>query len=131
MSENKTRNGPRHYPFTHLSVYDESNPHAVGMVLDITNKGVRVKGIEARVDEIKRFIITAKRLFKLAPITIEVVCRWTEGGTDECSDSGFEIISISKADALELEELIHTLTFGPPPTESPEDAPKLRKEESP
>jgi hypothetical protein len=128
MSKNKTRSGPRHYPFTNLSVYDESNPHAVGIVLDITRKGLRVRGIEARVGEIKRLIVTAKRLFKLAPITMEVVCRWSEGDTQDCSDNGFEITRLSKADALELRELIQTLTFGPPPTESPEDATKLRKE---
>jgi len=132
MSDKKTRREPRHYPFTVLSVYEESAPQVRGTVFDITEKGLRVIGIEARVDEVKRLVIVAKKLFKVAPITLEAVCRWCEGNRpDESPDSGFEITGISEGDALELQGLIQMLTFGAPTTDTPEDVTKLRKEERP
>ena len=129
MSARKTRNEPRHFPFTTLSVYEESAPQVIGAVVDVTEKGLRLKGIDARVDEIKRLVIVAKKLFKVAPITVEAICRWRDGhGPDEQFDSGFEITTISKADALELQGLIRMLTFGTSSGAAPEDVAKLRKE---
>lgn|GEM_PF-6036368 len=102
----------RHYPFTLVSVQEEGRPENTGTLLDITRHGVAVRGLDAYIDDVRTLVVHAKKLFGLAPIRLDAVCRWVRTDqAEQVKDSGYEIVRISSADASELGELIRLLTF--------------------
>ena len=81
----------------HLPIVDQEEPQIQGSVEDISRGGVKVKGIESRVNEKRQFIILADRLARVDPITFEAQCRWARKENDGVSFAGFKIISISES----------------------------------
>ncbi len=105
-----TRELVRHQLDFDTLIYDPSRPEIYGKVLDITEAGVRLVGIEAKLDETKSFVILGDAFGDVAPIEFEAVCRWAEPAKDggECV-TGFQITKISEKDSQELQEMIHLL----------------------
>lgn len=93
-----------------LPVYEKSDPEIRGFVLDVSVKGLRVKGIEAAVGETKTLVIPAHEVFHVNAIEMEAVCRWatTEGLSREPM-AGFEILNLIQGDMEELQMLIRSL----------------------
>jgi hypothetical protein len=103
---------PRHYVVIPIPIHELGPPQKSGMLRDITEKGVGVVGIEAKVGETKVFAIYPNEFVTVSPFSFKAICRWTEGKAPGDSVGGFAITEISE-DALEkLRQLIGELTFG-------------------
>jgi hypothetical protein len=104
----RTRELPREYLPFWLGIQDVQNPGVKAVVRDITEKGFRVAGIRAKVNEIKHFLILADVFRSLKPILVEATCRWsdTRGKKKAYHTSGFEITEISREDLKELSDLV-------------------------
>jgi len=91
-----------------VPVYSD-DPPVQGVVRDITEKGVGVKGIDARMNETRRFVIRPDRLIRGNPIIFTATCRWIhrEGPGDFLS--GFEITEISDESLNDLREFVRLL----------------------
>jgi hypothetical protein len=98
------------YPALHATIYEIRNPEVVGVIRDVTEKRLEIKGIEAGFNETKTFIILTDRRSKIEPVILKAKCRWCkqEEGTGEFL-AGFEIAHISDEDMRELKKLIRAL----------------------
>ena len=106
------RQVPRCYPVVELPIYDVDDPTLEGIVWDISEKGVQVVGIAARVDQRKTFFIQANDFGSFSPFSFEAECRWvaTEAENDRAV-CGFEILGISDKDMEELRKVIDLLAL--------------------
>jgi hypothetical protein len=86
-----------------LPIYEKEKPKTLGVVLDITEGGVGLKGIEAITGESKNFTIPASKFFDVARVEFRARCRWVnrEESTGKCI-GGFEITNISPGASVEL-----------------------------
>jgi PilZ domain len=93
-----------------LPIYEEAKPEILGMVLNITEGGVGLSGIHARVGESKNFVIPADEFFDVGRTLFQARCCWVgnEIRTGE-RFSGFEVTSISAGDLSELRKLIQLI----------------------
>ncbi len=100
------RRGPRHYTPFWISVYDEAR-REIGNIGDLSETGLSVEGTEAKVNEIRTFLVLADEFEGIDSFEFEAVCRWVKnedhGGH---SDAGFEITRISEKDLAELRKVI-------------------------
>ena len=94
-----------------VRIYDSGNPFATGYLVDISEKGVCVKGIEAVVGEVKKFVVRSGAFGQGHAFVFESKCRWVN--TEQLSDkewvAGFEITDISNLDSVELRKLIRCI----------------------
>jgi uncharacterized protein YodC (DUF2158 family) len=93
-----------------LPICEKEKPKTLGIVLDITEGGVGLKGIEAITGESKNFAIPANKLFDVAQVEFRAQCRWVnrEESSGKCI-SGFEITNISPGAAVELRKLVQLI----------------------
>jgi len=93
-----------------LPVYEETKPEILGMVLNITEGGIGLAGIQGSVGEAKNFVIPADEFFDVGRARFRAICRWTgdEIRTGEHL-SGFEVTSIAAGDLAELRKLIQLI----------------------
>ncbi len=89
-------------------IYDSGSPSATGCILDISEKGVCVKGIETVVGEVKDFIVRSDAFEQAQKFAFEGKCRWVnkENLSPKEWVAGFEITDISILDLAELRKLI-------------------------
>ncbi len=103
----------RHHLVVPLPIYESGQyPRNCGMVRDITENGMGVTGIQARVDQIKTFWIYPDTFLHIEPFSFRAQCRWTESETSGRFMGGFEIVEISEKNRESLFRLIQELTFG-------------------
>jgi hypothetical protein len=93
-----------------LPIYEETKPEILGMVVNITEGGVGLAGIQATVGESKNFVIPADEFFDVGRAMFRARCCWagSEIPTGE-HVSGFEVTSISAGDLAELRKLIQLI----------------------
>ena len=93
-----------------LHIYEKEKPETLGVVLDITEGGVGLKGIEAIIGESKNLVIPANKFFDVARVEFRARCRWVsrEESTGQCVD-GFEITSILPAALVKLRKLVQLI----------------------
>jgi len=93
----------REHPAFHLPIYETSNPHIEGRVVNFSATGIAVSGIEAEEGQIKTFMIP----IKAAPVTFQARCGWVKGSEvrDECL-SGFEVVKVLRGNWDEVGRLI-------------------------
>jgi hypothetical protein len=95
-------------PVLAAHITDPSCPEREGIILDISEKGVAVKGINAKVDDEKTLLISETNFGFPDPIMLTCSCRWT-GKTehhDLVQSAGVEITEISETDSRYLKSLI-------------------------
>jgi hypothetical protein len=103
---------PRKEIYVPLPVQDAANPNVQGMIINISERGLGVKGLKAEVDETRKFIIRPDKFLQLRPFGLQVKCRWVKPSDDSHEISaGFEIISIAEKEREELSTLIETLEY--------------------
>lgn len=94
-------------------VYDSNKGRVLqkkGIVRDINERGVGVRGIKARLDELKTFVIPASDFFEIDPIVFEAKCRWVNPrDRDADAIGGFQIVNISETSLQDLRRLVHAL----------------------
>ncbi len=92
-------------------IYDSGSPFATGCVLDISEKGVCVKGIETVVGQVKDFIVRSDAFESGQKFVFEGKCRWVNKENLSVKEwmAGFEITDISSLDLAELRKLIRCI----------------------
>ncbi len=103
---------PRKDIFVPLPVEDAANPERLGVVTNITERGLGIKGLSADVNEVKKLMVKPGKFFQLRPFSLKAKCRWVHPAADaEEILAGFETISISHRDLQKLRNLIETLEY--------------------
>jgi uncharacterized protein (DUF433 family) len=102
----------RYYVDFETPVYEISHPEIYGKVLDVTEFGVGLEGIESCVDETKHLVILGDPFGEAAPFEFKARCRWVNRQHDGLCVAGFQIVSIAQRDMEELQKLIHLVTIG-------------------
>ncbi|MBM3299862.1 MAG: PilZ domain-containing protein [Deltaproteobacteria bacterium] len=90
-----------------VQVFDVEQPETLGLVQDISEIGVGLTGIEAKIGDLKIFVVLGDALGQVGPFQFKAECRWTR--TDEPGGeihSGFRIVEIGPNDAAQLKNLI-------------------------
>jgi len=89
-------------------IYDCGSPFAAGHILDISENGVCVKGIETLVGEVKDFIVRSDAFEQSQKLVFEGQCRWVNKEKLSAKEwlAGFEITEISSLDLKELRKLV-------------------------
>jgi hypothetical protein len=92
-----SRSHPRVYIPMALRVYRDGNSQR-GLVRDISEKGIRVAGIQANPGQTVSLSIPMKEVPPIGPVRLEAICRWSErkGEDNKVVVSGFEITTISE-----------------------------------
>ena len=91
-----------------LKVQDCDHPYKQGMVRDLSQKGIGVLGIKARVGEIRTLVVRLNGIADCSSVRFEAKCRWviqTEAEGQECV-AGFEITGIEDAALNELRKVL-------------------------
>ena len=95
-----------------VPVRDVMNPRDLGQLRNISEKGIGVRGIQARTGETKTLMVLADELFPVEPCKLEAVCRWVKRSrTEGIIDAGFEITDISEEGMQQLEKIVRWLSF--------------------
>ncbi len=93
-----------------LNIHEEKKPQIMGLVLDISEGGVGLEGIEARIGESKNLAIPTDEFFGVARVEFRARCRWAI--QDKFTGKwigGFEITSISAGGLVEIRKLIQLI----------------------
>jgi PilZ domain len=95
-----------------LTIYDAEHTAIRGTVLDLTEQGLRVVGIESKVDETRKFSIFADEFIGISPLNLEVVCRWVNNEDEPDSlVAGFEILELPGRSLIGLKKLVRIMNF--------------------
>ncbi len=90
-------------------IYDSANLFAIGHLLNISEKGVCVKDVEAALGETRNFVVRSGAFGESHAFVFQARCRWLD--TPIFSQrkwvAGFEIVKISSLDSGMLRNLIH------------------------
>jgi uncharacterized protein (DUF433 family) len=107
-----SRQAARHFLAVTVDVYESERPEIRGILSDITEKGIAIAGIEARVGETTTFVIPAENFVGVDPIEFEARCRWAtkEKDTGEWF-AGFQIAKISPKCLEDLKGLIQSASL--------------------
>jgi hypothetical protein len=105
------RSQERYYLDFDTLVYDEARPEIHGKVVDVTEEGVGLQGIEAHVDEIKTLVVLGDPFGESFPFEFRAICRWARRADDDTQTAGFQIVKIAPKDLEELRKLIRLVTF--------------------
>jgi hypothetical protein len=103
----------RRCPSLQIMVSDRSSDGLSGVVKDITEKGLAVRGIEAHIAELKTLVILGDDIGIIDPFELRAECRWvgSEGSGGE-PFAGFQVTAISDQDRRNLQQLIEFLDLG-------------------
>ncbi|MBM3300150.1 MAG: hypothetical protein FJY85_09365, partial [Deltaproteobacteria bacterium] len=98
-----------------VPIHEYHQPESRGLVLDIGDRGLRVAGIRAQVDEIKTLVIPADELVMIDPLVFEASCRWVKQDESGGVTAGFAVTRVSKGNFQELKLLIKSMVPDPEP----------------
>jgi len=103
---------PKHFLAVSVPIHEAGSPEHKGRLTEINERGVGITGIEARIGEMKSFVIPGGQLVKPREIVFEARCLWSQPGTETGGwMTGFQITKISPEDLAQLRELIKLLTL--------------------
>jgi hypothetical protein len=91
-----------------LRVQDCGHPYKQGIVRDLSQKGIGVLGIKARVGETRTLVVRLNGIGDCCAVKFEAKCRWviqTEAEGQECL-AGFEITGIDNAALNKLRKVL-------------------------
>lgn len=95
-----------------VTVFDKARPCSPGLLRDVSEKGVGLKGIPARIGEIKTLMIVGDALGQLTSFEFEAKCRWTTADEEHGELlSGFEITLIQPRALNQLKKLVKLATL--------------------
>jgi hypothetical protein len=109
-SYKESRSYPRADLAIKVPIYDLQTG-SIGILRDISEKGLRVAGIDARVGQVRAFQIPIEMCMQAEPLLILAECKWTKTRrkTKEYVVAGFEIIDLSAQDRNTLQDFISVL----------------------
>lgn len=87
-----------HRPVLMTRVFESTTRERFGLIMDLSEAGLRIKGIRARLDEAKTLFMNVGDFTQAEVLTLDCQCRWisVHEGTDGNGCAGFEITSISE-----------------------------------
>lgn len=89
-----------------IRAYDKTNLQRKGRVMELSEKGMRVSGIDCAVGEKLLFIVIAEDFVEIEPIEVEAKCHWCRPDSDGEVLAGFEFKRISPESRDELATLL-------------------------
>lgn len=89
-----------------LPVFNANDPEDRGMVVDISENGIGVRGLKAVANDIKTLVIPTEQYLGLPPLVFQARCVWTFGEADPNRRSGFYLIDASAKIWLELRKYV-------------------------
>lgn len=102
------RRAPRCYLVLSIRAFDVNQSDLCGQVEDLTEKGFKILGINAKPGERREFTIAVEKVEDyVVPFSFQAICRWV--GTDsetKAAVSGFQITEIARRDLEQLRKLI-------------------------
>jgi hypothetical protein len=104
----------RRYPRADLAIrvpiYDLGTG-SIGILRDISEKGMRVAGINASVGQVRTFQIPIDMFMQADPLLVVAECKWAKpkGKIKEYIVAGFEIIDVPENDRNNLQNFISVL----------------------
>jgi hypothetical protein len=106
----ESRSCPRAGLGTRVPIYDLATG-SIGILRDISVRGMRVAGLPASVGQARKFQIPIDMFMQAAPLLIVVECKWAKrkGKMKEYIVAGFKIIELSEEDRNTLQEFITVL----------------------
>jgi hypothetical protein len=110
----RTRRVSREYLRIPLLVEEFGDSSSTGIVIDVSEKGFRTRGLQIGEFEKKLFRIRSSEEAVLSTVQAEAVCRWTGIDPSEIMlcEAGFEIVRISDRDLRELRQIMTRLAVG-------------------
>ena len=112
-NRSKTRRFPRTYLRVPLEIEQLNDSANKGLLIDLSDDGLRTRGITAVVGEEKVFLVSLKEVRKTA-IRLRTKCVWAKQDVDDqvLQEAGFKIVHISESDLLEIRRVAGLLSFG-------------------
>ena len=104
----RTRRFPRYcLAAVDLFVRDMENPAVMGRVIDISEEGIAVQGIDAHAEQTKSFLMIGPQKLLSVPISFDAECRWSyrDPASGMCT-TGYEIVMIAEDDIERLRSVI-------------------------
>jgi hypothetical protein len=102
----------RKYTLFKIPVYDAETKRFLGLVQDLSEKGIQLLGINMDVNSKKTLIIHANDYVKGSPISFEAVCRWVRKEEPQgYFISGFEITYMPEDTRRNLMSLMEYVTL--------------------
>jgi hypothetical protein len=90
-----------------LPVYDIEDMYTKGEILDISDRGIQIKGIKAYEGDLKTLVIPEHEPFVVDSIEFDAICRWVKRKlTDQEYITGFEVLSFSQGSLADILALI-------------------------
>jgi hypothetical protein len=93
------RSVPRlHRPVLMTKVFEATTREKFGLIMDLSELGLRIKGIRSRIEEKKTLFMNVGDLAQSEVLTLDCQCRWisVHEGSNANSCAGFRITSISE-----------------------------------
>ena len=97
-------------PMLSANIYEESEPENRGVVRDISDEGVGVRGMSAKVGQSKALVVVPEFLSEIVPFSFHANCCWFRS-SDDSSLAGFEITFISGKDFIQMQKMIQLMTL--------------------
>lgn len=111
-SSGSKRKLPRNYPILPLKVHEEDRPDILGMVVDLTEEGIGVAGLQSEVGVIKTLVIIEDEFGDSQSLKLDAICRWaSKVALSGEYLSGYQIVQIDRKGLADLRELIRTGTY--------------------
>jgi len=106
----QTRRFPRIYLRIPLEIEDLNNSSNKGLLTDLSDDGLRTRGIAAVVGEEKVFLVSLKEV-RNRTVRLRATCVWAKQDVDAklLKEAGFKIIHISERDLLEIRRVARIL----------------------
>lgn len=106
----ESRTYPRADLATKVLIYDLATG-SIGILRDISETGLRVAGIDARIGRATTFQLPVDMFMRAEPLLIVAECKWakTRRKMQEYVVAGFEIIDLSAKDGNTLQNFISVL----------------------
>jgi hypothetical protein len=108
----RTRSLPRHDVNVPLLVHEMQDTRVRGLVLDISEKGLRIHGMEAIFRRERNLTIRSEEIFGIRSVMFLAECRWVKkNGSHGHSFSGFEIVEIVPQHHENLKKLVGLIGY--------------------
>jgi len=99
-----------HRPVLMTRVFESTTRGTFGLIMDLSESGLKTKGIRTRVDEEKTLLMNVGDFAQAELLTLDCRCRWISVHEGNCGNgcAGFEITSISEASLGFLKTVLAT-----------------------
>lgn len=95
-----------------VPVYEAGSPEMQGSVVDVSEDGFRLTGLDVKAGEVKKLVIMGDPFGEVAPLECQARCCWVKhdefGGITE---AGFELTGITDANVHLWEKLVRLAAF--------------------